>query len=254
MIGRSLQRGILRISRIVSMPSISGIMMSISTMSMSGSVLQDADRVAAVVGRDDHHVVLLQHRGQREDVAHVVVDDQHLLAREHAVRVVQLLERLPLLLATARRRCGAGRSAVVEQPLECVRASRSANAPSPRFQARRQPSRLLAPYSTTGSWLHRPAAAPAPRARRPRPKSLDAAVDHQAVDCCRRAAAGSASSPSADQHAARRPRQARRRPRRAPRRRRHQHQQPAARRARRSSCSCVDRLVDHVARRAAAWR
>ena len=37
MIGSCLQRGNLRISRIVSMPSISGIMMSISTMSMSGS-------------------------------------------------------------------------------------------------------------------------------------------------------------------------------------------------------------------------
>ena len=44
-----------------SMPSISGIMMSISTMSMSGVVWQQADGVAAVVGRDDVHVVLLQH-------------------------------------------------------------------------------------------------------------------------------------------------------------------------------------------------
>ena len=43
------------------MPSISGIMMSISTMSMSGSACRMLDRVAAVVGRDDHHVVLLQH-------------------------------------------------------------------------------------------------------------------------------------------------------------------------------------------------
>src|SRR5262249_7059257 len=38
--------------------------------------LQQLDGVAAVVRRDDGHVVLLEHRGQREDVAHVVVHDE----------------------------------------------------------------------------------------------------------------------------------------------------------------------------------
>ena len=71
-------RGILRISRMVSMPSISGIMMSISTMSTWPGSAENADRVAAVVGRHDDHVVLLQHAGQREDVADVVVHDQDL--------------------------------------------------------------------------------------------------------------------------------------------------------------------------------
>ena len=81
--------GILRISRIVSMPSISGIMMSIRTTSTSGCACSAADRIAAVVVRDDHHVVILEHARQREDVADVVVDDQHLLALQHFVRVVQ---------------------------------------------------------------------------------------------------------------------------------------------------------------------
>jgi predicted nucleotidyltransferase len=36
-------------------------------------VLEHADRVATVVGRGNVHLVLLEHRGQREDVAHVLV-------------------------------------------------------------------------------------------------------------------------------------------------------------------------------------
>ena len=51
----------------------------------------------AVLGVDDLHAVRLEHAGEREDVAHVVVDHQHLLAGEHRVGVVQLLEHLPLL-------------------------------------------------------------------------------------------------------------------------------------------------------------
>ena len=103
-------------------------------MSMLGSVSHQADRVAAVVGRDDHHAVLVEHRREREDVAHVVVDDQHLLAFEHAVDVVQRLR-------STSRSCSdiAGGAAVqeerrrVEQALERVapRATRSALCAAP---------------------------------------------------------------------------------------------------------------------------
>ena len=61
-----------------------------------GRGLQQVDRVAARFGRDGHHVVALQHAGQREDVADVVVDDQHLLAgqdwtmRSHSLRIERL--------------------------------------------------------------------------------------------------------------------------------------------------------------------
>ncbi len=72
----------------VTRPSISGIMMSISTMSICGSAATMADGLAAVVGPDDVHAVLFQHGGQREDVAHVVVDDQHLLAGQRPAGLV----------------------------------------------------------------------------------------------------------------------------------------------------------------------
>ena len=48
--------------------------------------LQMADRVAAVVVRHDDHALVLEQRRQREDVAHVVVDDHHALALQHFVR------------------------------------------------------------------------------------------------------------------------------------------------------------------------
>ena len=91
-----LQRGILRISRIVSKPSISGIMMSISTMSTVGSSSRMRIASPAVVGRQDDHVVLFQDGGQGEDVPHVVVHDQHRLALQDLTRLVQVVSSLPL--------------------------------------------------------------------------------------------------------------------------------------------------------------
>ena len=44
------------------------------------------DAVAAVLGEQHLHPAALEDARQREDVAHVVVDDQHLLAVEHLVR------------------------------------------------------------------------------------------------------------------------------------------------------------------------
>ena len=54
------------------------------------------------------HPVRLQRARQREDVAHVVVDDQHLAARQHGVGLVQLLEHPPALGAAAPPAAGAG--------------------------------------------------------------------------------------------------------------------------------------------------
>ena len=93
-------------------------MMSISTTSTSGVLLQHLDAVAAVLGEEHLHLVALEHAGQREDVAHVVVDDQHLLAGEHRVGLVRS--------ASASAACVSGRFAshavqeergLVEQPL-----------------------------------------------------------------------------------------------------------------------------------------
>ena len=91
------------------MPSISGIMMSISTTSMFGSRLQVPDRVAPVVVRDDDHAAVLEQRRQREDVAHVVVDDHDALALQRLVgRRAAPSARRDALPASSRDR-GAGR-------------------------------------------------------------------------------------------------------------------------------------------------
>ena len=102
-IGRFLPCGSLRISFIVAMPSISGIMMSISTTSMPRVVGHAVDRLAAVVGPHDVHAVLFQHGGQREDVAHVVVDDQHALAGQRLGRLVDVVDHAALELRQARQ-------------------------------------------------------------------------------------------------------------------------------------------------------
>ena len=67
---------------------------------------------------DDLHLVALEHAGQREDVAHVVVDDQHLACRR--------TPRRRRAAARSIRRFGSGRlrldpvqeqRGLVEQPL-----------------------------------------------------------------------------------------------------------------------------------------
>ncbi len=55
---------------------------------------QDVERLAAVLGPNHVHVPALQHAGQSEDVAHVVVDDQDLLASDALVGLPDLLHRL----------------------------------------------------------------------------------------------------------------------------------------------------------------
>ena len=55
--------------------------MSISTIATSGVDSRMVDRLAARAGRQHRHAAALQHAAEREDVAHVVVDHQHLLAR-----------------------------------------------------------------------------------------------------------------------------------------------------------------------------
>ena len=86
-------------------------------MLRSGVLLDQLDRLPAV-GRADHlHVLVLEQRGQREDVARVVVDDQHLAAAQHLVRAVQPLEHLLLLLRQVGDDAVQEQRRLVEQPL-----------------------------------------------------------------------------------------------------------------------------------------
>ena len=92
-------------------------MMSISTTLRSGVLLMHLDRLPAVGRAEDFHVVVLEHGRQREDVARVVVDDQHLAAAQHVVRAVQPLEHLPLRLRQVGDDAVQEQRGLVEQPL-----------------------------------------------------------------------------------------------------------------------------------------
>ena len=200
------------------------------------------------------HAVLVQHRGQREDVAHVVVDDQHLLALEHALRAVQVLERLALVLrhrgrAAVQEEVDAGRAAA-----RAMRASRSAKAPSPRCQ--RVVGRLAVAVQT------RPAAARRPACSLERVEHVAAARGRATA----RRPPGSRRCRSAQQRrgarAVARRRQLRRRRRPGARRARSRaalvrHRRPAAparRRATKSLQAASSASSTSVARSGAAWR
>jgi hypothetical protein len=62
-----------------------------------GGRFENADRLLASVGGDDLHAVAFEHAGESEDVAHVVVDDEDLLALQGLVGLVEPFEH-PLLL------------------------------------------------------------------------------------------------------------------------------------------------------------
>ena len=66
-------------------------------MATSGRALQHGDRLVPGVRREHLHPAPLEHAAQREDVAHVVVDDEHRLADQIFVGAVQALEHLLLV-------------------------------------------------------------------------------------------------------------------------------------------------------------
>ena len=71
---------------------MSGIMMSMSTMLRSG-VFRMMSMALSAVGRADHlHFLVLEQRGQREDVARVVIDHENLAAAQDFRGAVQPLE------------------------------------------------------------------------------------------------------------------------------------------------------------------
>src|SRR5215472_5588619 len=63
-----------------------------------GAPLQHFDALLAVLGVEDRHAALLQRPGQREHVAHIVVDDEDLAVGERAVAAARAEQR-----AAARR-------------------------------------------------------------------------------------------------------------------------------------------------------
>ena len=71
-------------------------MTSISTDVDVRRLLQPRDAFPAALGVEHLHLAPLQERGQREDVAHVVVHDQDLAAGERRIGPVELLQHPPL--------------------------------------------------------------------------------------------------------------------------------------------------------------
>ena len=113
-------------------------MMSISTIARSASALEHVDRLAAGAGGQHLHAAPLEHAGQREDVAHVVVDDQHRLADQVLVRAVQPLEHLLLLGRQVGDDAVQEERGLVEQPLGRLDAL-DHDAARERVQLRRPP-------------------------------------------------------------------------------------------------------------------
>ena len=72
-------------------------MISIRTTSISGDCEQRVDSGPAVFGVQHLDLVPLQDAGEREDVAHVVVHDQHLAAGQLVVQLAELLQLEPLV-------------------------------------------------------------------------------------------------------------------------------------------------------------
>ena len=96
---------------------MSGIMMSMSTMLRSG-VRSMISMALATVGRADHlHVVVLEQRRQREDVARVVIDHQDLAAAQDFIRAVQTLEHGLLLRRQIGDHAVQEERRLVQQPL-----------------------------------------------------------------------------------------------------------------------------------------
>ena len=69
-------------------------MMSINTTLTSGVLCNKLDRLAAVGGAHDFHVVIFQNRRQGKNIARVVVDHEHLAAVQNFVGRMQPFEHL----------------------------------------------------------------------------------------------------------------------------------------------------------------
>ena len=100
----------------VSYPSISGIMMSISTIATSG-----VDSRVAIASRpgpsgQNRHSAPFQHAAEREDVAHVVIHDQHLLSHQSVVGTMQPVQHFLLLRRQIGDHAMQEQRSLIEQP------------------------------------------------------------------------------------------------------------------------------------------
>ena len=92
-------------------------MMSISTIATSGVDSSMVDGLAAGAGGKHVHSAALENAAEGEDVAHVVVDDQHLLAHQLLVGAMQPIQHVLLFARQIGDHAVQEQRGFVEQPL-----------------------------------------------------------------------------------------------------------------------------------------
>ena len=92
-------------------------MMSIKYDSQIGRGFDGRDGLAAGSGRQNAHAAALQHTAEGEDIAHVIIDDQDLLAHQRLVGAVQPVQHLLLLNGQVADHAVQEESGFVEQAL-----------------------------------------------------------------------------------------------------------------------------------------
>src|SRR3954465_6338024 len=65
-------------------------------------VMEDLNRIPSGLRREYMHIIPLQHARKSENVADIVVHDQHALAIEHRVVFMKLLQDFALLVGESR--------------------------------------------------------------------------------------------------------------------------------------------------------
>ena len=84
---------------------------------MPGRFVDHPERVLAVLGVDDVHLVLLEHARQREDVADVIVDDERPASGQRRIVEVELLEHPAFLRRQVALDAVEEQRGFVEQPV-----------------------------------------------------------------------------------------------------------------------------------------
>ncbi len=117
--------------------------MSISTRSMSGICCKRLDGLLAVFGVNHLEPMVLQQVGQGERAPHVVIDQQHLAARQHRVRFPQLAEHAFFRLGQVGFHAVQEQSRLVQQALRRTRVlDESRSPPAARAWLAPRPSAL----------------------------------------------------------------------------------------------------------------
>ena len=91
--------------------------MSMRTIARSGRGFDGGDGFASSAGGQDRHAATFQHAGEGEDIADVVVDDEHLAAEKRFVGLVQAVEHALLVRRQVGHHAMQEQRGFIQQPL-----------------------------------------------------------------------------------------------------------------------------------------